>query len=201
LHTYLLSDGSVRRYGLDFIARLESLGDLIPKLWITLGISGDKIAADIIRHSPSSTAIPKKIIRSSFDRKSKTVLTIRDGDVFPTNIGSGPILIIDAAIHSGSSMRHVVDELFKNGAKNVLSYSLVVKKTSEFIPNYFGMLIEEHDRVFFQLDKFPNNRLRNKIPFGSLRTLREDDIHRIPNGIRTQHSNVYVYEVSGQIVA
>jgi GNAT superfamily N-acetyltransferase len=117
-------------------------------------------------------------------------------------------------------MRHVVDELFKNGVSNVLSYSLVVKKTSEFIPNYFGMIIDEHDRVFFQLDIFPNNRLRKMLPFGSLRTLREDDINREPNCLetgvasldrlsfadlwyymRTQHSNVYVYEINGRIVA
>jgi GNAT superfamily N-acetyltransferase len=218
LHTYLLSDDVIRRYGLDFVERLEKLGTLIPTLWITLGISGDKIAVDIINHSPTSPALPTSYARVSFDRKAKTVI-IRDDGQLPA-LGEQPILVIDAAIHSGASMRHVIDALYKNGAKNVLSYSLVVKKTSELIPNYFGMIIEEHDRVFFQLDKFPNNRLRNKIPFGALRALREDDIHRTPNNldvgvpsidrmtfadlwyyVKTQNSHVYVYEIAGNIVA
>jgi GNAT superfamily N-acetyltransferase len=218
LHTYLLSDDAVRRYGIDFVSRLESLGAQIPKLWITLGISGDKIAEAITRDSPQSPALPQELIRVSFDRASKNII-VRDGDHLP-KFADKPILVIDAAIHSGSSMRHIVDSLFQNGIKDVLTYSLVVKKTSEFVPNYFGMIIEEHDRVFFQLDKYPNNRLRKALPFGSLRTLRADDISRVPNSlsvgvqsidrmcfadlwyyVRTQNSNVYVYELAGKIVA
>lgn len=218
MHTYLLSDDEIRRYGLDFVSRLESLGDSAPKAWITIGISGDKIAAEILKNSPSSTVRPTQVYRVSFDRKSRAII-MRDGDQLPSN-NNGPILVIDAAIHSGSSMRHVVDALFKNNNREILSYSLVVKKTSELIPNFFGILIDEHDRVFFQLEHFPNNRLRTRKPFGVLRTLREDDIRRAPNCltvgvpsidktsfsdlwyyVKTQHSNVYVYEVAGRIVA
>jgi hypothetical protein len=122
--------------------------------------------------------------------------------------------------HTANVMRHVADELTRRGANMILSYSLIVKKTSEFIPNYFGMLIDEHDRVFFQLDMYPNNRLRNKLPLGCLRTLREDDVNRDPSTLnvgvpsldklsfgdlwystKTQNANVYVYEVAGKIVA
>src|SRR5262249_44271724 len=103
---------------------------------------------------------------------------------------------------------------------NILTYSLVVKKTSEFIPNYFGMIIEEHDRVFFQLKQFPNNRLRRTLPFGALRLLRQEDVRRTPSTLNTEvpsidrtsfgdlwfevqlhKTNVYVYEVKGLIVA
>jgi GNAT superfamily N-acetyltransferase len=218
LHTYLLSDDVVRRYGLDFVSRLESLGPDIPKLWISLGISGDKIAQAIIEDSTSSPAMPEKIIRVSFDRNTKQVL-VRDEDALPTE-SVEPVLVIDAAIHSGSSMRHVVDSLFSSGIKDILTYSLMVKKTSEFIPNYFGMVVEEHDRVFFQLEKYPNNRLRKKRPFGSLRAIRDEDVRREPSCLttgvpsidktsladlwflaKTQNSNVYVYEVDGKVVA
>lgn len=74
MHTYLLSDDSIRRYGNDFITRLEMLGELTPKLWITLGISGDKIARTITQNAPTSTALPERIIRVSFDRNTKDVI-------------------------------------------------------------------------------------------------------------------------------
>lgn len=219
MHTYLLSDDSIRRYGLDFVARLEKLGDQIPRLWVAVGVSGDKIAASFIEQSPDSVAIPQQYMRVAFNRKTKSI-SVRDDDKIPDNLRDQPVLIIDAAIHSGASMRNVADELTRRGANIILSYSLIVKKTSEFIPNYFGMVIDEHDRVFFQLDQFPNNRLRNKLPLGCLRSLREDDVNRKPStlevglpsldklsfgdlwySVKTQNSNVYVYEVDGQVVA
>ncbi len=102
----------------------------------------------------------------------------------------------------------------------VLAFSLVVKKTSEFIPNFFGLVIEEHDRVYFQLEQYPNNRLKTEAPFGNLRLLREEDVHRSPDTLscgvpsidktslgdlwyscRTQNALVYVYEMSNEIVA
>jgi hypothetical protein len=219
VHTYLLSDDAIRRYGLDFVRRLEKLGKLVPRIWFSVGISGDKIAAAIAQQSAGSPGIPKEYVRVGYNRKEKEV-RVRDDDRIPENLRDIPILIIDAAVHSGASMRHVADELTRRGANIILSYSLIVKKTSEFIPNYFGMLIDEHDRVFFQLPTYPNNRLRNQPPLGCLRALREDDVNHQPNtlnvglasldkmsfgdlwySVKTQNSNVYVYEVAGKVVA
>ena len=218
MHTYLIGDDEVRRYGADFMKRLEGLGASTPEIWFSLGVSGDKIAAEFIRDHAGSPALPTQLIRVGYDRKNKTV-GVRDGGPIPDDLTDKPILIIDAAIHSGASMRHLADELSRHKANCVLSYSLVVKKTSEFIPNYFGLVIEEHDRVYFQLDQYPNNRLKSEAPFGNLRLLREEDVHRIPGTLtcgvpsidktsmadlwystRTQNALVYVYEICNEIV-
>jgi len=219
LHTYLLSDEEIRRYGLDFLSRLELLGSSAPQLWCTLGISGDKIAAFLISISGSSPAIPSQWVRLGFDRKKQEII-FRDKKSLPDTLGEEPILLIDAAVHSGKSMSRAVDALYLRGAKNIISYSLVVKRTSDFIPNFFAIAMDEHDRVFFQLEKVPNNRLRQAAPFGTLRALREEDIRRVPDRLntgvpsidkttfadlwyyaKTQSSTVYIYEIAGRIVA
>jgi GNAT superfamily N-acetyltransferase len=101
-----------------------------------------------------------------------------------------------------------------------LSYSFVVKRTSSFIPNYFGILVGEHDRPYFQLDVIPNNVLREDPPFGILRRICSDDIQREPRFLQTgvgsidrtslgdlwyadqtEGSLVYIYECSGSAAA
>ena len=149
---------------MDLQARLTALGSDFPKIWFTLGLSGDKISTVILKSLDPSFLADVTLVRASYDRKSNNI-TLRDGAGWPT-FAEDPILLIDSAVHSGASMSMAADALYRNGAKNVISYSLIVKRTSDFIPNYFGMLIGEHDRALFQLERLPNNRLQIKRPFG-----------------------------------
>lgn len=220
MHTYLLSDETIRRYGEDLFVRLSSLdSNLRPKLWISLGLSGDKLASFFAKNCTDPEVLPSALIRAAYDRNTKSIFW-RDGSAPPTCLAGIPVFVIDAAVHSGASMKCLVDALTLLGADIVFSYSLVVKRTADFIPNYFGVLIDEHDRAFFQLERFPNNRLRAQVPIGHLRSLISEDLHRIPCSldldlpslaritysdlwydVKTKNSKVYVYEVSGKIVA
>lgn len=217
MHTYFLGEAEVGAYATDLAALLVELGIEAPKVWVSLGISGDKLTDEILARVNGTSAEPQVIHRVGFDRAAKSV-SGRDGDGLPAALGDAAVLVIDAAVHSGASMRHLVDALSAAGCRNVLSYSLVVKITSEFVPCLFGLMIGEHDRAFFQLDRIPNNRLLRKPPFGSVRLLREDDVHRDPDClicgvqsidrmsygdlwyfIKTQGSHVYLYEIGGQV--
>ncbi len=60
--------------------------------------------------------------------------------------------------------------------KSVASYTLVLKRSSAFIPTYWGVTIDDHDRAYFLLDKLPNNRLNPKRPESHLRLLCEGDL-------------------------
>lgn len=233
MQTWLLSDEEVRRYANDFVLRLEKLGKGKPITWLAIGRSGDHMVKII---AEQAQLIAPKVLegiqfanigcdrnRSSpsfgrvFDRETSRDLELPDK--------SGRIAVIDSAVHSGSSMRMIVDALWTLGARDILTYTLTLKRTSEFIPSYFGMLIGEHDRAYFLLDSLPNNRLnddkRAALPgnrFGVLRALRQSDalaakqtmpcevpsISELTLGdlwyeVRSGNQHVYVYEIAGEV--
>jgi GNAT superfamily N-acetyltransferase len=199
------------------------MASTLPAHWFPLGISGDKMLDEIKPFLPPDFEDRVLITRVAFDRSQNKIVPRDDPDL-PT-IKDASVFIIDGAIHSGNSMRRLADELSARGARSIWSYSLVLRRTSEFIPSFFGLLIDEHDRAFFQLDEIPNNRLFTSASiarngqFGLLRALREEDVHRTPStvdvavrsiakttfgdlyyGVRTQGSRVFVYELGGAIV-
>jgi GNAT superfamily N-acetyltransferase len=106
------------------------------------------------------------------------------------------------------------------GVSKLTSYTLVLKRGSCFIPSYFGLIIDDADRALFQLEKYPTNRLFKRKPFGTLRKLAAEDVHRTPNnpdsGVpsidkmtwgdllydkEAKSSHVYVYELDKKIAA
>lgn len=129
--------------------------------------------------------------------------------------GEQPVLVIDSAVHSGKSMLAVIQRLQKAGAQNIISYTLVLKRAAAIIPNYFGVLIDDKDRAYFELETLPNNRLIEAIPFGVLRELKESDVlskigavsapfQNITTGdllydVETNHLRAYVFEYNGEI--
>jgi hypothetical protein len=113
-----------------------------------------------------------------------------------------------------------VKAMFGSGIEEVISYAFVVKRTSSLIPNFFGVLIDEHDRPYFQLDQIPNNMLTEASPFGVLRRIALQDVSStgtfLDTGVpsidrtsigdlwyadQTEGSIVFVYEQAGKIVA
>ncbi len=231
MHTYLLSDQDVKKYALEFVDRLQKLGDDVPKTWFALGRSGDKMLDEIIiaaeaRHPQIVKGITierlgcdrAKIPHRIFIRPAKEPSP--DGIPLPERFKTETGLLIDGAIHSGASMRRTVEALWACGVSNIMSYSLVVKKTSEFIPSFFGLIIDEHDRAYFQMEILPNNRLKEGATrFGQLRRIDADDFKRQPNKLdtavpsidrvtfgdlwfeaATANCVVYVYEINKKIV-
>lgn len=172
MHTVILSDDGVAAYARDFLARWRDLGINAPCAWFSLGLSGDKLVKVLIDLMQPQELQRLSFHRIGFDRTSKTV-SVREDE----RAASFPecALLIDGPIHSGSSMLNAARWLLSHGVKNIVSYGLVVKKTSEFVPTYFGLMIGEHDRAYFQLPAIPNHRLQRKPPFGILRTISQSD--------------------------
>jgi GNAT superfamily N-acetyltransferase len=219
-----LSDEDVRRYGKDFVDRLIRLDSIgaAPRNWCCLGLSGDKMAAaieDLIEPGPYKESL--ELGRLGYDRKTGEIYWRTQGGRQPISddeVRGKSILLIDGAVHSGRSMADCARKLQKLGAKDLMSYTLVLKKNSQFVPNYFALLLSEHDRPYFQLDVIPNNRLRHRPPFGQLRILQQADADDKQDWLRTgvpsidritrcdliyelnKGNQVFVYVVDGEIV-
>ena len=219
MYTYLLSDQDVRHYATDFLQRLDALQDRKPQLWVSLGLSGDKLVdvLDVILEGKGQS-LPS-ISQMSYDRYTKEIV-FRDDDASKAiEEAAGrdlPIVLLDSAIHSGGTMKRVATYLLEKNIKEVISYSLVIKQSSEFIPTFFGLMIGECDRAFFQLPAIPNHRLATKAPIGTLRLLDPSDLDRpFPKTeassindknfgdlyylSKTQGFRVYVYEIGREI--
>jgi len=56
-------------------------------------------------------------------------------------------------------MSACAEYVLNNGAAELTSYSLVVKRSSSFIPTIWGLMTDETDRTYFLLDELPNSRL------------------------------------------
>lgn len=179
MKTYFLGKEEIACYIADLADRLVELKSDFPLLWCAIGPSGESIANELLQaidRMGEGTLLDKiQIALVSYDKDAKNVVLTDDGDqrLFSTE---GNVLVIDSSVHSGASMLSVVNSIRDWGSKSIISYSLVVKRNASFVPNFFGLIIGDHDRALFLLDKFPNNRLCQRPPFGTLRTLSADDI-------------------------
>lgn len=217
--THFIGDAEVNRYAKDFAERLVSLDSDFPLIWLTIGESGEEIAADILQLLPESRFKQVQLIRLGYNRTDNHIL-YEDGFIWTDLDQDSIVLVVDSSVHSGTTMAAVVKELHNQGISQILSYALVLKRNSCFIPNYFGLIIDDHDRALFKLEKFANNRLCKKKPFGTLRKLNQNDVHLTPDHIDSgvasidkitwgdlwyeksaKSSQVYVYELNGRIKA
>jgi len=215
LHTYFLGREEVDAYVKDLVDRLKAQGELFPYMWCTLGYSGEELAVVISNALPKDCESKIRIIPMNYDRARKAVIFQDEQDKAVFANGK-PVLILDSSVHSGNTMLAVFQTLKSLGAKNICSYSIVVKRNSAYIPNFFGVVIQPHDRAYFLLDKIPNNRL---MPFGALRKLCQEDVDRKPESInsdlkslnkvtwgdlwydyKAKGSQIFVYENSGDIL-
>ena len=172
----------------DLVDRLIALSiespSLFPTVWCFIGTSGEAILEIILRHLAIAPELIDQIgiVRLHYDRDQKSI-SCSPGDL--DSIAGKDVFLVDSAIHSGASMLAATKMLRGQKAARIMSYSLVVKRGANFIPNYFGLLISDYDRALFLLDKYPNNRLSTKRPFGTLRALDESDADLAPLNIKT----------------
>jgi GNAT superfamily N-acetyltransferase len=155
--TYFLSKDEVRAYLRDFLARLERL-DPIPTVWCPVTLSGTTLLKELIplmkEYHPE---LAKKITTIGVGVKNKTV---KFETKFPEReVAKKCVLLFDSSMHTGGTMRRCVAEAMRLGASGVATYSLVMKRGSCFIPTFWGMMIDDTDRIYFLLDKIPNGRL------------------------------------------
>lgn len=219
MNTHFIGDTEVTRYARDFAERLLILNDDFPLVWLTIGESGEEMAAEILPLLPEDICKKIQFARLEYNRINSQVSceNTLDWNELEKNV---VVLVLDSSVHSGNTMAAVVKKLHGYGISHILSYALVLKRGACFIPNYFGLVIDDHDRALFKLEKYANNRLCKKKPFGTLRKLDEADVHRTPDHIesglasikkmtwgdlwyekKAKSSQVYVYELNGEIKA
>lgn len=123
-----------------------------------------------------------------FDRDS-SVITLVDPADANLLAASSSVLVIDSSVHSGTAMTAAVTAIHDLGVVNVMTYSLILKRGASFIPNFFALIIDDHDRAFFLLQSIPNNRMMSQ---GVVRRLTQQDVHRTDS-----HLNAGVASIDG----
>jgi GNAT superfamily N-acetyltransferase len=210
LITHFLGPDEIAGYACDLADRLLKLDGDFPRIWYLLGKSGQAFADVLIDQLPTEKQKALRFIRVTANRDTGRIR-------FHDSIVKSrlPVLLLDSAVHSGKSMLNVAQAIARMGTKDIISYSLVLKRGSVIVPNYFGVIVEETDRCLFQLPAIPNNRLCERRPFGVLRELASGDTNK--RFIRTgetaiddttfssllyekeRGSHVYVYEHGNKI--
>lgn len=182
--TYHLGEAEVRSYAQDLAGRLAA--SALPDIWVPLGVSGSKFAQEVVEQLEEARREQFRLVRANWNRDTQEV-QLQD-EVNREALASGRVFVIDSAVHSGASMLAVCEHLAHLGAGDIVSYSLILKKGSCFVPTFFGLLIDDEDRAYFQLPVIPNNRLmKKKEPVGYLRPIRESDatLPTMPVGVKS----------------
>jgi len=188
MHTYHIGVEEVRQYLLDFFEKIQERKDIVfPDVFCPIGESGLKLI-ELLQKKEFGSLLEK----FSINKTPLIKLVLKDGSVVgiseeDKNIlaNAKTILLIDSAIHRGSSMHKcyraiesAISKVLQSEEKskpNIVAYSLVMKRSAVFVPNYVGMIMDSHDRAYFLLDKIPSRPI---IKHGIVRVLEEDDLSR-----------------------
>ena len=178
--THFLGKEEVQGYVRDLAERLQALGTDAPLVWCPIGSSGDKLVrvlGQVLGGLNPNLASKVQIIELVYD-KSKCTIKVSEGSA-ASELQKNHVLVIDSSVHTGSSMLAAARFAQAQGALSITSYTLVLKKSAKFLPHLFGLMVGDHDRVLFQLDKLPNNRLFTKgSPYCLFRRLTSEDAAR-----------------------
>jgi GNAT superfamily N-acetyltransferase len=180
VNTLYLGDQEVDAYLRDLAERLLASGDACPKVWFPIGLSGEALVERLLRVAPALIN-DTVIVRANYDRSSDQVTL---ADAAPPVAGR-PTLVIDSSVHSGSTMLKVLRAVAAHGPSTLSSYTLVLKRSAMLIPSMWGVLIDDHDRAYFLLDKLPNNRLHRMAHVTHVRRLTQSDLSmpRVESGV------------------
>lgn len=158
--THFLGQEEVQGYVRDLAERLQAFGDERPLVWCPIGNSGDKVVrvlGSILESINPELFKLVQIVDLVFDKSSRSIQVGENSQA--TDLKGKRVLVIDSSVHTGSSMLAAFRFAQEHGAVNVAAYTLVLKRSASFVPHMFGLVVGDHDRVLFQLDKLPNNRL------------------------------------------
>ncbi len=151
MKTYFLGAEEVRAYLLDLLERLDPM----PTVWCPVTESGASLVTELARLAQSHR--PDLLSKVELE----PIVAGKDGVALlgKSSLEGRGVLVLDGAIHSGRMMSACVEELLKQAPASVITYALVVKRRSVFFPTLWGVMTDDTDRTYFQLEKIPNNRL------------------------------------------
>lgn len=179
MNTVFLGKEEVRAYCKDIADRLQRLSTGFPKIFCPIGESGRQLLLALIDELPDDVVNSVKSVPIHYD-KSSCQATFKNPQE-AADVAGETVLVLDSSIHSGSSMLSAMRLVRDSGATNPIAYSLVVKKSSNFLPHYFALIVDDHDRAIFLLESIPNNRLfkgHHYPPIGFFRRIESSDATR-----------------------
>jgi hypoxanthine phosphoribosyltransferase len=144
----------------------KNLGDeLINSCIIGIGESGITTAQTIYEFYNQKC----KIKRCDVDKKTRTIqgLSVED-------IHNKSIIICDSIINTGTTVEIVREHLIKDKPKDIKILSIVLRNGSPLIPNYYALMIEKNDDIFYNIDNYPIY----KYHFGLIRKIKNDDVNK-----------------------
>jgi len=182
--TYFFGREEVEAYLEDFLDRLARF-DPMPHVWCPLTESGtDLLGAMLNLVRDLHPEFMNVVVVPALAEDS----TVRFVDTNAAELIKGQsVLVFDGAVHSGGLLKDCVTKVIGMGAERVCTYSLVIKRGTQFVPTIWGVTIEDVDRAFFLLSKIPNHRLDAGSPHGRepskpayvhMRALAEEDTER-----------------------
>jgi hypothetical protein len=177
LITHFLGAEEVTAYSRDFAKRLDQLDQNFPTHWFALGLSGRKVVdaiMDLLPHRRDQITLGI----AHYDRQSDEIKFSKETPFDDGRLDGQRVLVMDAAVHSGRSMLKMAQFVQRAGAQEITSYTLVLKRGAKLVPTYFGVVIDDKDRIYFDLDVLPNNRLSKPAPTGILRAITQQDLDR-----------------------
>jgi ribosomal protein S18 acetylase RimI-like enzyme len=157
--TNFVGEKEVTAYLRDFLRRLVTLNPL-PNLWCPVTPSGEKLLRrilELVKVDHPNLVDSVSVLPIQLDRATRKIAFRRGSP--SKDIPGKSVLILDGAIHSGSTMARAVEKVVDYGAAEVCTYSLMLKCDSAFIPTMWGFMIDKTDRAFFLLEEIPNHRL------------------------------------------
>ncbi len=187
MYTYILSNEQVLAYLRDYANRfiipaLIANPQNTKTAFVVIGGSGldlfkvlPPIINDSLLYSKQFSVLESfasaGVINAIYDKTTQGVAFRRvDGSFFAPNeqdndkhvadvLKNRNVIVIDSSVHSGRSMLTVVNAIVdKYSPASISSYALFLKRSSIFIPNFYGIRINETDRALFLLDQIPNHR-------------------------------------------
>lgn len=158
MNTIFLSDEEVGKYLKDLCKRLKGPNERMPTVWCPIGLSGGSIAKAAFREVDDLLKAQIIIIPIAYNRTKGEISF--PGEADPGSVIKGKrVLLMDGSIHSGNTFRKAYLSIEAMQPLEISSYSLVVRAGASILPNYFGVMIGDHDRALFLKETFPNNRL------------------------------------------
>jgi hypothetical protein len=174
MHTYFIDRGDVTAYLLDFTERLREIKGDMPITFCYIGESGDELLTAIVEADSSIIGNDTYVVDAYYDKKTRAV-SFKGGDADVELLKDRRVVVIDSIVHSGRSMAAVANKVRSTGARSVCTYSLIICRGSTFIPNMWGLTINDHDRACFLCKTIPNNRLSEGGPSVHIRKLSAED--------------------------
>jgi hypoxanthine phosphoribosyltransferase len=183
----------------------KNLGDdLLNSCIIGIGESGIDTAQIIYEFYNQKC----KIKKCDVDKKTRTVQGLSLEDIHNKNI-----IICDSIINTGTTVEILREYLIEKKPKSIKILTVVLRNESPLIPNYYALMIEKNDDIFYNIENYPIY----KYHFGLIRKIKNDDANKhfkcgdpqidkwciedyLHCSIYSQLYSTYIFEVDNEIL-